>query len=243
MSLCCIFAVVHRRQRYSTLVLYCNWYALWEDVKLTTKCIHNFKNIINRGEAALRPEIVTWCLRERAILIYISINVCYRLWSPFWPGFTPTTDTFENLFKCYFLRTILKKYHFDRPSKISRSTRGRKVWVHSQNRALPKVQFMHFRLSISCLDCSIVLDSWPVGLPHRLLPETNRLGALMHRKPISAVWRKHRPERSFNHAFVAQFLDSVGLFTCSGCSLLESDRLNEFDSLEDSVCFDSWPWV
>ena len=138
-----------------------------------------------RGEAALRPEIVTWCLRERAILIPNK-----RLLSPLEPDCAvvhPHHKYFENLLKYYFSRTILKKYHFDRPSKISRSTRGRKVRTDSQNRALPKVQFMHFRLSISRFDCSIVLDSWPVGLPHRFLPETDRLGAWMHWKPISAM--------------------------------------------------------
>jgi len=31
----------------------------------------------NRGEAALRPEIVTWCLRERAILIYITFVIAF----------------------------------------------------------------------------------------------------------------------------------------------------------------------
>jgi len=92
----------------------------------------------------------------------------------------PHHKYFENLLKYYFSRTIFKKYHFDRPSKISRSTRGRKVWVDSQNRALPKVQFMHFRLSVSRFDCSIVLDSCPVGLADRFLPETDRLGELMH---------------------------------------------------------------
>ncbi len=62
---------------------------------------------------------------------------------------------------------------------------------------------------------------------------------------ISAVIEKvqtGRMKESSSRFVISRFrcsiaLDSVGWFTCS---LLESDRLNEFDSLEDSACFDSW---
>jgi len=74
-----------------------------------------------------------------------KINVCYRLWSQFWPGCPPTTHTSENLLKYDFSRTILKKYRFWCHPPKTPSTGGRKVWVHRFFRPQLKVQFMHFR--------------------------------------------------------------------------------------------------
>ena len=67
------------------------------------------KNLI-RGEAALRPEIVTWCLRERAILIYTK-----RLLSPLEPiltRFHPHNRYFWKFIKILFFANDFKKISF-----------------------------------------------------------------------------------------------------------------------------------